>query len=138
MGLVVHAVNAVHQPSNGVLTWLTLLGTWIGAIAGIVAAVAGVATLLAGRRRRPPVVVILVVLERRLESSRSRRPVRRLRWRVGDRPFESHFANETRHCDICQRDIKLDALKPGWTVVRVHGEPAWSCPDCSRPANARR
>lgn len=55
-----------------------------------------------------------------------------------DRPLESYAGNETRHCDICKRDLVIDSLKPGWTVVRVDGEPAWSCPDCSRPANARR
>ena len=31
----------------------------------------------------------------------------------------------------------IDTLKPGWTVVRRDGTPIWSCPDCSRPTNAR-
>jgi hypothetical protein len=57
---------------------------------------------------------------------------------VVDRPLRAYSGNETRRCDICERDIEIDSLKPGWTVVRVDCKPAWSCPDCSRDANAGR
>ena len=56
---------------------------------------------------------------------------------IADRPLCSYAGNETRRCDICRREIEIDSLKPGWTVVRVDGKPVWSCPDCSRSANAR-
>lgn len=50
-----------------------------------------------------------------------------------DRPLSQHDPrHEIRHCDICNRDLAIDVLRPGWTVVRREGKPVWSCPGCSR------
>lgn len=47
-------------------------------------------------------------------------------------PVRQQPRETERRCDLCGRDVQLDSLHPGWVVVRVDGEPAWSCPDCSR------
>jgi hypothetical protein len=57
---------------------------------------------------------------------------------LADRSLKSYSGSEMRLCGVCARDVELDALTPGWTVARVDGEPTWSCPDCSREANAER
>jgi hypothetical protein len=50
------------------------------------------------------------------------------------RPDIGQATEPTRHCDVCDQDIAMDELKPGWRPVQRDGRWVWSCPACSRTA----